>query len=193
MVVGLTGGIGSGKTTVLKMFHALGAETYIADVEAKKIMNTSAEVKQQIAKLFGVKSYLDGTLNRAYIAEIVFKNPEKLQALNAIVHPAVRKDFNVFVENSKSAYVVYESAILFESDNFQFCDVIVVVVAPLDLRIERVLQRETTSKAQIEARIKNQLPDEVKIAKADFVLENTTLDKLQADVLELHQQFLKLT
>ncbi|MFC2110234.1 dephospho-CoA kinase [Bacteroidota bacterium] len=190
MVVGLTGGIGSGKSTVLKMFQKLGAAVYIADIEAKKIMNSSDVLKGEIKSIFGEEAYTEGTLNRAYISSIVFKNPEKLKLLNKVVHPAVRKDFFEFVQNNKAAYIVYESAILFESNNYQFCDAVVLVVAPKQLRVDRILKRESITKEQIEARMNNQLSDEEKIAKSDFVIENIDLTKVKNEVLILHAKFL---
>ena len=152
--IGLTGGIGAGKTTVLKMFEALGAAVYIADQEAKRIMTENLLVVDKIKKLIGKSAYHNGQLNREYIAQEVFNNPDKLKDLNAIVHPAVRADFLEFCEQQDTDYIVYESALLLESSSTDFWDCIVLVTAPKEVRIDRVKNRSQMTTAQIEARIK---------------------------------------
>ena len=129
IVVGLTGGIGSGKTTILKMFQALGIDCYIADIEAKKLMNSSKKIRIKLIEEFGNETYISEGLNRSYIAKIVFEDPERLKILNSIVHPRVRKHFKKFVKKATSSYVIYENAILFESKGDKKCDYIITVTA----------------------------------------------------------------
>ena len=188
-IIGLTGGIGSGKTTVLNLFQQQGVPVYIADIEAKKIMHSSPKVKNAITELFGEEAYVDAKLNREYIAEIVFNQKEKLLALNEIVHPAVHEDFQEFVSKQQSEYVIYESALLYENKTEGSFDKVILVTAPIATRIERVQKRDGISKVQIEARINNQLPDDVKKNKADYVLYNLELEKTEQAVLELHKIF----
>lgn len=191
MIVGLTGGIGSGKTTVLEFFKDLGATVYIADVEAKKLMHDSAEIRLKLKTLFGEKAYLQGELNRPFIADIVFKDKEMLGKLNAIVHPALKSHFLNFAKNNNKGYVIYESAILFENKNADFCDQIVLVTAPVATRIKRVIQRDNSTKEQIQNRINNQLSDAVKKEKSDFVIENIDVSTTKTKVGELHELFSK--
>ncbi|WP_152286562.1 dephospho-CoA kinase [Flavicella marina] len=188
-IIGLTGGIGSGKTTVLNLFQQQGVPVYIADIEAKKIMHSSPKVMNAITELFGEEAYVDAKLNREYIAEIVFNQKEKLLALNEIVHPAVHEDFQEFVSKQQSEYVIYESALLYENKTEGSFDKVILVTAPIATRIERVQKRDGISKVQIEARINNQLPDDVKKNKADYVLYNLELEKTEQAVLELHKIF----
>ncbi|MDO6739143.1 dephospho-CoA kinase [Wenyingzhuangia sp. 2_MG-2023] len=188
MVVGLTGGIGSGKSTVLTEFEKLGVPTYIADVEAKKIMNSSEEVKSQIKALLGEKAYLNDVLNRGYIAEKVFSDKKLLKQLNAIVHPAVRKHFQDFIKMQTTPYLVYESAILFENNTDVLCDKIVVVTADLEERISRVIKRDGVSRASVLERMNNQWSQEDKVKKADFIIQNNHVEQLESQVLQLHKQ-----
>jgi dephospho-CoA kinase len=191
MIVGLTGGIGSGKTTVLRMFKELGAGVYIADIEAKKLMHDSNEVKQNVIALFGDEAYLANELNRPFIANIVFKDKTKLERLNNIVHPALRNHFLNFVKNTTHKYVIYESAILFENNNSDFCDKIILVTAPAEVRIKRVLDRDKLTREQIQDRMNNQMSDIAKIEKSDYIIENIELEKTHGKVIELHELFLK--
>ncbi|MDO6803632.1 dephospho-CoA kinase [Wenyingzhuangia sp. 1_MG-2023] len=188
MVVGLTGGIGSGKSTVMTEFEKLGVPTYIADVEAKKIMNSSEEVKSQIKALLGEKAYLNDVLNRGYIAEKVFSDKKLLKQLNAIVHPAVRKHFQDFIKMQTTPYLVYESAILFENNTDALCDNVVVVTADLEERISRVIKRDGVSRASVLERMNNQWSQEDKVKKADFIIQNNHVEQLESQVLQLHKQ-----
>lgn len=192
VVVGLTGGIGSGKTTVLQLFGKLGVACYIADAEAKKLMNSSSEIRKEIIKEFGIESYTTKGLNRKHLAEIVFRNPKKLKTLNKIVHPQVHKDFKRFIQNTTSDYVIYESAILFENKSENLCDIIITVTAPIPTRIDRILLRDGTTKTAILDRMKNQLPDEKKISKSDFVIENIDLKTTQEVVNKIHNEILQI-
>ncbi len=182
-IIGLTGGIGSGKTTIARLFMAAAVPVYIADDEARKLMQ-SEEIIQEIKAKFGTTIFENDILNRQKLAEIVFNNPEKLKLLNSIIHPAVKKDFDIWVLNQKQAsFVIYETAILFESGSYQNCDHIITVTAPIETRIQRVMQRDNTSREQIMTRINAQWSDEQRMAKSDFVIENNTVvtTKLEVD------------
>ncbi|HSQ45792.1 MAG TPA: dephospho-CoA kinase [Lutibacter sp.] len=191
-IIGLTGGIGSGKSTVLALFKELGVLTYIADIEAKKLMNADAELRNQIIKLFGEQAYQNEKLNSAFIASVVFNNTEKLNALNALVHPKVREDFQHFIKIQKADFVIYEAAILFESGSDQFCDYIITVIADFDHKIERIMKRDGVSEAQIMERMKNQSDDDLKIKKSDFVIRNNHLDDTKQQVLTIFEMLKKL-
>lgn len=172
-IIGLTGGIGSGKTTAAKYFEQLGFPLYNSDLRAKEIQNTNSEVIQAITKVFGPDAYVNGEMNRPYIASITFNDKEKLQALNAIVHPAVFQDFNEWINQQTSPYIIKEAAILIESGSYKNCDLIITVNAGIETRIERAIKRDQLQREQIEARIKNQLSDEERASYADFVLDNS--------------------
>lgn len=191
-VIGLTGGIGSGKSTVLRYFEELGVETFIADEEAKKLMNSNAVLIGEIKTLFGNQAYENGELNRGFIASIVFKDKEKLEALNNLVHPIVRQHFQQMIENSQATFVIYEAAILFESGSDEFCDYIVTVAANLQERIQRVMKRDGVSKELVEDRMRNQLNDELKIKKADFVVNNEAIKDTKIQINTIFQLLLKL-
>lgn len=186
-VVGLTGGIGSGKSTVAKMFQKLGIAVYIADDEAKKMMNENTFVKKQIIELLGNEAYTDKKLNRGYIANIVFKDKEKLNQLNAIVHPRVARHFDYWKKKQKGSYVLKEAAILFENDGYKNCDYTILVSAPVETRIERVLKRDNTSKEDVLNRMNNQWDDDKKLALTDFVINNNNLKDTENQVNEIHK------
>jgi len=191
MIVGLTGGIGSGKTTVAKLFYKLGVPIYVSDSEAKKLMVTHAKLIAKIKKLLGDNAYVNNTLNRSYISNLVFNNKKLLAQLNAIVHPVVAQDFLKWYAQQNSPYVIKESAILFESGGHKHCDVVITVTAPLQERINRVVLRDGVSEKQVQNRIKNQLSDAEKIKQSDFVIENLNLKTTQKVVSNLHQQLLE--
>lgn len=181
-IIGLTGGIGSGKSTVLQLFKKLGAETYIADVEAKQLMNTDKELIEQIKKLLGEKAYQNNKLNRSFIATIVFNNTKKLTALNNLVHPKVGAHFKEFIKKSKANIIVYESAILFESGSSKMCDFIVTVTASFEEKIKRIIKRDKVTKQQILDRMKHQLNDISKIQNSNFVIRNNILKDTKQQV-----------
>ena len=171
-IIGLTGGIGSGKTTIANHFRKANIPVYIADDEARKIMQ-SEEIIDAIRKVFGESIFDEAILNREKLSQIVFNDPEKLKQLNAIIHPAVRKHFQDWVLNYKNApFVIYEAAILFESGSYENCDLIITVTAPIESRIQRVIQRDNTTREQVLKRINAQWNDDQRIAKSDFVIEN---------------------
>jgi dephospho-CoA kinase len=182
-IIGLTGGIGSGKTTIANYFRAAGIPVYIADDEARKIME-SPEIIAEIKNVFGNIIFENDILIRSKLAEIVFDNPEKLQKLNAIIHPAVKKHFSEWILNYKSApFVIYEAAILFESGSYKNCDFIITVTAPVESRIERVVQRDKTTRENVLKRIAMQWNDEQRFSKSDFVIENINpeIAKIEVD------------
>ncbi|MGY5352897.1 dephospho-CoA kinase [Wenyingzhuangia sp. IMCC45533] len=189
MIVGLTGGIGSGKTTVLKYFEKLGMPCYVADEQAKRIMNDSNIVKQQITQLLGNEAYVHNKLNKQFIASQIFSDKKLLLKINQIVHPEVHKDLQEFVKNNTThPYIIYESAILFENNNHHLCDKIIVVTAPVETRIKRVMERDNVTKEQVLARINHQMSDEEKIKRGDFVIENSNYSDLEEKVLDIHKQ-----
>ena len=181
-IIGLTGGIGSGKTTVANHFIGAGIPVYIADDEARKIMQ-SPEILREIEKIFGSVIFKNEVLNRQKLAEIVFSNSDKLKQLNAIIHPAVKKHFGNWILNYKnSPFVIYETAILFESGSYKDCDKIITVTAPLETRIERVIQRDKTSRENVLKRIKMQWTDDQRLDKSDFVIENINPEITKSEV-----------
>lgn len=191
-IIGLTGGIGSGKTTIAKYFESLSIPVYIADDEAKKLLNQS-EIQYQIKEKIGESIFENNTIVKEKLAEIVFKNPEKLSELNKIMHPAVQKHFEKWVLlNSKAPFVIKEAAILFESGSYKDCDKIITVVAPLETRINRVMARDKSSKEKVEDRIKNQWTDEIRISKSDYVIENITLEKAKQQADEIIKKLMIL-
>ncbi len=192
-IVGLTGGIGSGKTTVAKMFQQLGVPIYIADLEAKQITNLPETLKI-IENQFGSSVIEKGQLNRVAMAQLVFSNEDKLKQLNAIIHPLVAKHFKEWVKKNENAvYVIKEAAILFETNGHTSCDFIITVTAPLDVRINRVQLRDHLSKEEIIRRINTQWTDEKRIILSDFVIENYSLKKTQEQVQTIHKEISKLT
>ena len=187
-IVGLTGGIGSGKTTVAKMFAKFkNVAIYIADVEAKKLMNSSEIIKTKLVKEFGKESFIDGELNRKFIAEIVFKDKEKLAVLNGIVHPEVRKHFQDFIKkNQDKAYIIYENAILFESKSNIFCDIVITVYADLNTKIDRVIARDSSTKTAVLNRMKSQWNDAKKMLQSNYIIYNEKLENTVNQVHKIH-------
>jgi len=193
--VGITGNIGSGKTTVSKIFEILGVPVFYADDAAKHVMVEDATLIDALKAEFGKESYFnDGSLNRKHIAGIVFNNEAELTKLNAIVHPAVFRAFDNWVAGVKDApYVMKEAALLFESSSYKMCDKTIMVTAPLELRINRVMQRDSLSRAEVESRNARQFSEDKKIQLADFVIRNDDTELVIPQVLELHKQFLTLS
>lgn len=190
IVVGLTGGIGSGKSTIAAMFHELGVPVYNSDERAKHLMNTSKKIRKQLVELLGKKTYLDDKLNRTFIAKKVFNDTDLLEQLNHIVHPVVRKDFLKWTKKQDTAYVIQETALLFENNAQKLYDAVILITAPKELRIARVLSRDESTKEQIVARMNNQLDDENKLELADFVIENIDLKSTALKVLNIHERIL---
>ncbi|WJS93025.1 dephospho-CoA kinase [Flavobacterium johnsoniae] len=184
-VIGLTGGIGSGKTTIANYFNELGVPVYIADDGAKRVMQ-SHDILEEVKSVFG-NSIFDGeVLNRAKLAQIVFNDKEQLAKLNAIVHPGVKRDFELWMQGYKNYdYVIYEAAILFESGRYKECDVIITVTAPEEIRIERVIERDKTTREQVLSRMKMQWDDEKRISKSNFVINNDNLKIAKEEVVKI--------
>ena len=185
-VVGLTGGIGSGKTTVAKMFIALGVPVYIADDEARRLTNSSLIIKRKLTDLLGIKVYKNGVLNRKYVADIIFKDKDLLNKVNKIIHPIVSLHFKRWMKYQEGIYCIKEAAILFENDGYKKCDLTILVIAPVKERIRRVLNRDGSTKKVIETRIKNQWNDDKKCKLADIIIENIDLIKTKEKVREIH-------
>ncbi|MGJ5642080.1 dephospho-CoA kinase [Formosa sp. S-31] len=189
-IVGLTGGIGSGKTTVAKAFHAYGIPLYISDVEAKKLMVESQEIKNLLTQLFGPDTYLNGELNRPFIADKIFNDDTLLHQMNAIIHPRVAQHFKDWVNRQDAPYVIKESAILFESKANIGCDIIITVTLDKATRIKRLLKRDKTTVEKIEAIMKKQWPDVKRIALSDYVIVNDTLEHMKLQVAKIHKTIL---
>lgn len=176
-IIGLTGGIGSGKTMVAKYIESLGIPVYIADDEAKILMSNPAIINA-ISKEFGTNIVDNETLNRKKLAKLVFNNPDKLKILNTIVHPQVKRHFDEWVKKHKNApLVVKEAAILFESGGDKYCDAIITVTAPVEIRVQRIMERDKIDRESILQRIQNQWTDEQRIAKSDYVIHNISDDE----------------
>ncbi|WCC48315.1 dephospho-CoA kinase [Tenacibaculum finnmarkense] len=188
MVIGLTGGIGSGKSTVVKMFAEYkNSAIYIADNEAKKLMNSSDEIKTKLIAEFGEDVYKNKQLNKPFLADIVFNDKDKLAILNAIVHPVVNNHFKDFIlKNTNKNYILYENAILFENGSNIFCDKIITVIAPENIRIERVLKRDNTTIDAVKSRINNQWSQTKKTLQSHYVIENIIRKKTQQQVAIIH-------
>jgi len=189
-IVGLTGGIGSGKTTVAKQFEKLGVPIYIADDEAKKLMNRSKVIRRKLIALFGEDAYKNDTLNRPYLAKIIFNDKSVLQKMNAIVHPKVASHFKKWIKKQEAPYIIKEVAILFENGSYKQCDYIITVTAAMENRIARLLKRDETTVSKIEAIMKNQWQDEEKIALSQFVISNDILENTIIQVENTHNQIL---
>ena len=190
LIVGLTGGIGSGKSTVAKYFEKLDVPVYYSDTEAKKLMLSSKSLKKSLIKLLGKKAYTDDILNKKYIAKKIFNDAELLNKMNDLVHPAVRKHFMKWVKKQDAPYVIQETAILFENLNPDFYDAIILVTAPEEVRIERVILRDKSTKESVMDRIEMQLKDDDKIPFSQYVIENLELKKTKQEVAEVHRALL---
>lgn len=190
--IGITGGIGSGKTTVCKVFELLGVPVYYSDLGAREVLTTDTAVKAAIADYFGNDFFLaNGLVDRTKLAAAVFNNKEKLNYLNSIVHPSVARHFDAWVQQYINApYVLREAAILFESGAHQTSDKIITVTAPLELKIERTMKRDNITKEQVLERINNQTSDEEKIKQSQFVIYNDEQQLLIPQVLKIHQQLM---
>lgn len=190
--IGITGGIGSGKTTVCNLFELLNIPVYYADPRAKHLMVSDLTLISQIKKLLGKDSYNnDLSLNKPFIANIIFNNKYKLNSLNSLVHPAVKRDFNKWCEMQNSPYVLKEAALLFESGSYKDLDQNILVSAPLELRILRVMQRDNTSRDRIISRVNNQMIESEKKSLADFIINNNGKIPLIPQIYKLHNQFIR--
>ncbi len=183
-IIGITGGIGSGKTTITKYIESLGVPVYIADDEAKKLLDTPDVIKE-LTNTFGLEILKNNLVDKKKLATFVFGNKDNLKKLNEIVHPRVREHFINWIKQTKSNIVVKEAAILFESGAYKDCDVTILVTAPEDVRVERVISRDNTNKEDVLKRIRSQWSDEDKVKLADFVIENVDLKKSKQEIDEI--------
>ncbi|MES2828002.1 MAG: dephospho-CoA kinase [Bacteroidota bacterium] len=194
--IGITGGIGSGKTTICRIFETLGVPVFYADTVAKDIMISDEMLIEGLKSTFGELSYFaDGKLNNKHIAGIVFNDTAQLAKLNALVHPAVFRSFDkwVYTLPPDTPYLLKEAALLFESESYKMCDKNIVVIAPYQLKMERVTQRDQVTTEQVQARMDKQFDDKTKLAMADYTIYNDETQSLISQVMKLHEQFLNLT
>ncbi len=191
--IGLTGGIGSGKSTVARIFEVLGIPVYDADSASKRLMSEDKVLKQQIQNSFGKEAYFGEILNRKYLAEQVFNNEEKLILLNSLVHPATKKDAAKWMKKQNSPYVIKEAALIFESGSQKSLDFVIGVKAPLSLRLQRTMLRDNVSEAQVTARMNMQMNEEEKLRLCKYVIINDEQQLLIPQVLALHERFLSLS
>lgn len=192
-ILGITGGIGSGKTIVSKALETLGAKVYNADLKSKALLETNLEIKTKLRQIFGSAILQkDGKINKPALAAVVFENPEKLKLLNSFVHPAVEKDFNIWKINQKEApYLVFEAAILIESGFGNKMDMLVQITAPEEIRIARVCKRDSTKPEQVKLRIQNQLSDDERAKMCHLSLINDGKVLLLPQILSLHKNILQ--
>jgi len=189
--IGISGGIGSGKTTCCKKFEDLGIPVYYADSRAKQLMISDVKLKRQIKKLLGQESYhSNGRPNRPYIASKIFTDKALLKKMNGLVHPAVGADVITWVQQQSAVYVLYEAALLVENGSYKNFDKLIVVTCPLEERIRRVMKRDKISKEHVVARMKNQLPEKKKIAVADFIIDNSGEIDLNKQIMAIHKKLL---
>ena len=190
-IVGLTGGIGSGKSTVLNEFKDLGIKTYSADNAAKNLINSDRALIDSIKKVFGNNIYKKNKLDTKQLSKIVFQDSDKLEVLNSIIHPAVLNDFDSFVRANDEIYIVKEVAIIFETKSEKTYDKIILVRAPLEERIQRVLLRDDTTIDEVTKRIKNQINDSSIINKCDYIIDNYKLSDLKDKVTKIHNDLIR--
>ena len=190
ITVGLTGGIGSGKSTVASFFVELGVPVYNSDQEARKLMKTSKKIKKAIKSLLGKNAYNGKRLNKTYISAKIFKDRNLLQELNAIVHPAVKKDFLKWKTKQKAPYVIQETALIFENKSQDLYDQIILVVAPENERLQRIIARDGITTEQVQDRFNNQLSDELKLPLADHIIQNITLSETKKKVQQVNKAIL---
>jgi dephospho-CoA kinase len=188
--IGLTGGIGSGKTAVAGIFNVLGIPVFDADRQAKFIMEANPQLVSSIKEAFGEESYINGKLNRPHLANIVFNNPFKLKVLNGLVHPATIDAANAWMEAQTTPYVIKEAALMFESGSAGNLDYVIGVYAPQHIRIKRVMERDNATREQVVSRMKQQIDEVIKMKLCDFVVINDEQQLLIPQVLKLHEKFI---
>ncbi|MFD2557255.1 dephospho-CoA kinase [Sphingobacterium tabacisoli] len=190
--VGITGGIGSGKSYISRIFKAMGVPFYDADKEAKQLMNHDPDIHKGLVNAFGTEVYqADGVLDRKWLAEQVFNNNDKLEILNSIVHPLVIRHGEMWALRQTAAYSLKEAALLIESGSYKSLDCLILVSAPEELRIERVMHRDAVSRAEVQGRIDKQMPESEKEKYADFIVHNDGVSPLLPQILHIHQQILQ--
>jgi len=191
--VGLTGGIGSGKSTVAHVFEILGIPVYYADKEAKRLMNEDPEIRKQLIQHFGQEAYADNLLNRRFIAEIVFRDKEKLRLLNSLIHPITIAKAEEWMMKHKTPYVIKEAALIFESGSQENLDIVIGVSAPLAVRIQRTIKRDGITREEVLARMQNQIEESIKMRLCDFVIRNDDEHLVLPQVLAVHEKLKKLS
>ncbi|HEY2348553.1 MAG TPA: dephospho-CoA kinase [Puia sp.] len=189
--IGLTGGIGSGKTTVAQIFEVLSIPVYYADSAARDLMNKDPELKKNIISAFGTNAYKNGELDRSYLGSVVFPDKEKLNLLNSIVHPVTIRESENWMKNQKAPYAIKEAALIFEAGLGKYLDYVIGVTAPESLRIERVVERDHISKEKVLDRIRNQMDEKEKISRCDFVIQNDGIQPLIPQVLDIHEKLME--
>ena len=190
--IGLTGGLGSGKSTVAKVFEVLGIPVYYADLEAKRIMNEDAGLRAEITRHFGENSYVGNQLNRTYLSSIVFENKEKLALLNSLVHPATIRDSKEWMEKQTTPYMIKEAALIFESGSQEYLDYVIGVSAPSHLRIQRAMKRDNLTRGQVQQRMSKQIEEVIKMHLCDFIIYNDEVKPVLPQVLDLHKKLIAL-
>tara|TARA_B100000579_G_scaffold425463_1_gene431225 strand:+ start:2369 stop:2944 length:576 start_codon:yes stop_codon:yes gene_type:complete len=188
--IGLTGVIGSGKSTAANYFSKLGVPVFFADNSAKKIMNTDSSVKKCLVDLLGSLAYSNGELNKQFISDKIFNNQNLLKSINNLVHPKVQEDFNLWLTNQTSPYVIYEAALIFENSSEHLFDKIICIKTPLDIIYNRLKKRGDYSKNRIDKILKNQLSQNVKCSKSDYCIENISMDSLVIEIDKIHSSLL---
>lgn len=190
--IGLTGGIGSGKSTVARIFEALNIPVYYADNASKNLLNNNAELKNKIIDAFGEDAYVNDKLNRKYISDQVFNDSQKINLLNSLVHPATIKDAVEWMQRQQTPYVIKEAALIFESGSNKDLDYVIGVKSPIELRIKRAMNRDNISEDQVRARMEKQMEEESKLKLCDYIIVNDEQQMLIPQVLALHKKFLQL-
>ena len=190
--IGITGGIGSGKSTVSKIFEVLGIPVYYADDASKRLMNEDEELKEKLRSTFGDKTYVDGQLDRAYVAAVVFNDPGKLVLLNSIMHPATIKDAEKWMLHQTTPYAIKEAALIFESGSQEYLDKVIGVYAPVAVRIHRVMQRDNVTREEVLSRMNKQIDEDMKMRLCDYIITNNEQELLIPQVIELHKKFLAM-
>ena len=188
--VAITGGIGTGKTTISSMFSDKGIPVFNSDEIAKEIMNTNSLLKNEIVTAFGDKAYDKNKLNKEYLSDVIFNNETLLKKINSIVHPYVAEEFNSWIQEQNSKYIIYESAIIFENQAEDFFDKIICVTASEEEVISRIMKRNDFSVDKIKSIINKQLPNDAKVQKSDYVIESMNISKLSDKVLEIHNDIM---
>ena len=189
--IGLTGGIGAGKTTVAHIFKILGIPIYFADDAAKKLMNENENLRQEIIKNFGSESYVDGKLNRSFLARAVFSDPKKTLLINSIIHPATITDAEKWFQKQQGPYAIKEAALIFEANAENNLDLIIGVSSPLEMRLQNVMKRDGITLEAVEKRMQHQMEENKKMERCDFIINNNGTDLLIPQVISIHENLLQ--
>ena len=189
--IGLTGGIGAGKTTVAHIFEILGIPIYFADDAAKKLMNENEHLRQEIIKNFGSESYIDGKLNKSFLAEAIFSDPEKTLLINSIIHPATIADAEKWFQKQQGPYAIKEAALIFEANAENNLDLIIGVSSPLEMRLQNVMKRDGITLEAVEKRMQHQMEENKKMERCDFIINNNGTDLLIPQVISIHENLLQ--